>query len=239
MATLSFQQVKKLPQYQMAHKLYYKKYPICVRFFSSCNTHRWHDAVALEEWRKDLYRYGEITRWLKVHLKCEYRTRHDGHLAVYLPDLEALSKVFYRYKNEIQTIEAPSNETHRDTMINDLNIIVRDKLFYKDYRYKVSSYLYRRDMDNWIELLEVCESSFDENSYKLNPTLKNYIQNKMTEQEMQQLSPSSLFKMRRWVPYSGTATVYLKEYDDVCTLHMLFKNIITSTTKIVLKSELE
>jgi hypothetical protein len=94
-------------------------------------------------------------------------------------------------------------------------------------------------MDAWIDMLETCEASFEKDSYRLNPTLRNYIRNKQMEEEAQNKTPQSLFRMHRWIPYSGTATIYLKEYDDVCTLHMLFKNIITSTTKIILKSELE
>lgn len=236
MTKLSFEQVKQLPNYKIARKLYYKKYPICVRFYSS--TENRYDNFSSENWRRDLYRYGEITRWIKRNATFDYRTRHDCHLAVYLPDLDAFNLVWSRYRQEIETIEAPASEEHNDTMISDLSITVREKLFYNKYRYKVSSYLYRSQMDKWIELLELCESSFDENSYKLNPTLKNYIQNKMTEQEMQKLAPSSLFRMRRWIPYSGTATVYLKEYDDVCTLHLVFKDIITETSKIILTTEL-
>lgn len=239
MAKLSYTQLKRLPQYKLARKMYYKKFPICVRFFSGCDTNRWQDPVALEQWRKDLMRYGEVTRWLRLNLKCEYRTRHDAHLAVYLPDIDALSRVFTRYKNIIETIEAPSSEKHNDTMLNDINITIRDKLFYRRYRYKVSSYLYRNQMDQWLDLLDTCESSFEEGNYKFNPMLQNYVKNKIRDQERTTQVPQSLFRSHRWLPYAGTSTVYLSEYDDVCTLHLMFKNIITDTTKIILASELE
>lgn len=237
MANLTYEQLKKLPQYKIAHKMYYKKYPFCVRFYSNMSSEdRWE--FQTDSWKKDLVRYREITLWLKNYADFEYRTRHDYHLALYVETIEALSKVYKRYRNEIEIIEAPSTASHYDLMISDLNITVREKLFYNDYRYKISSYLYRNQMDRWIELIDVIENSFDKDSYRLNPTLRNYVRNKAIEQEMQLKSPSSLYRMRRWIPYSGTATVYLGEYDDVCTLHMMFKDIITNTTKIILKSEL-
>jgi hypothetical protein len=187
----------------------------------------------------DVRHSAEVKRWLKRYADFEYRTRHDCHLALYLEDIDAVSRVFNRYKNEIKTIEGPVSEKHQDTMVSDLNVTVREKLFYNEYRYKVSSYLYRNSMDAWIELIETCESSFEEGSYRFNPMLRNYVRNKQIDQENQNKTPQSLFRMHRWIPFSGTATIYLKDYDDVCTLHMLFKNIITSTTKITLKSELE
>lgn len=234
---LKYEQLKNLSQFKIAHKLYYKKYPFCVRLFSSVGIHRWD--FASEDWFRDYRRTSEVRRWLKLHADFDYRTRHDMHLAIYLPDIDALSLVYNRYKNEIETVEGPINEQQTDTMLNDLSITVRDKLFYNKYRYKVSSYLYRSDMDQWTDLLEVCESSFEKENYKLNPTLKNYIHNKMIDQEMRNKQPRSLFRGRRWLPYAGTATVFLTDYDDVCTLHLMFKNIISDTTKIILKSELE
>lgn len=238
MTNLTFEQLKKLPQYKIAHKMYYKKFPFCVRFYSRLqNYDRWD--FNSDAFKADLFATAEVKRWLKRYTDFEYRTRHDCHLALYLKDIDAVSRVFNRYKDEINIIEGPVSEKHQDTMVSDLNVTVREKLFYNEYRYKVSSYLYRPSMDAWIDMLETCEASFEKDSYRLNPTLRNYIRNKQMEEEAQNKTPQSLFRMHRWIPYSGTATIYLKEYDDVCTLHMLFKNIITSTTKIILKSELE
>jgi hypothetical protein len=234
MAILTFEQLKKLPQYKIAHKMYYNKYPICVRFVSTMTTY----SYGTEAWLDDLKQSKEVRAWLKKYCEFDYRTRHDYHLAVYLKDVEGLSKIYQRYKKIIVAIEAPANESHHEKMIDDLNITVRDKLFYNEYRYKIKSYLYRADMDRWEELIDVVESSMDEDSYRMNPMLREYKQNKQLDEEMQLNSTQSILRMHRWLPYSGTATVYLKDYDDVCTLHMMFKSIITSTTKIILTSEL-
>jgi hypothetical protein len=234
MAILTFEQLKKLPQYQIAHKMYYKKYPICVRFASYTTIH----AYGSEEWQKEMKQSAEIRLWLRKCINFDYRTRHDYHLAVYLKDIEGLSKIYQRYKKIIDRIEAPANEFHHEKMIDDLNITVRDKLFYNEYRYKIKSFLYRSEMDQWEELIDVVESSIDEDSYRMNPMLREFKQNKQLDEEVQLKSPQSILRMHRWLPYSGTATVYLKDYDDVCTLHMMFKDIISSTTKIILKSEL-
>lgn len=191
-------------------------------------------------WSNNQRQTQEVRTWLKRYAEFDYRTRFDCHLALYIPDLAALDKVFKRYKDQIETIEAPISEQHNNTMIDDLNVTVREKLFYNNYRYKVSSYLYRDKMDSWVDLMETCESSFEKGSYKYNPTLRGYLNNKELEQKYSGSQPRSIFSSyRRFIGFSGTATIYLKDYEDVCTLHMLFKNIITSTTKIILKSELE
>jgi hypothetical protein len=216
--------------------MYYKTYPICVRFTRSL----WDS----EEWTKarteSVKKASEVKRWLRKCCDFDYRTRgrYDYHFAIYLKDIEALDKIYQRYKKEITVIEAPATESHRDMMIEDLNITVREKLFYSDYRYKISSYLYRNDMDVWLEMIDVIKNSFEEESYRMNPTLRNYVENKKLDEKLQSRPQTGSLIMRRWLPFSGTATVYLKEYDDVCTLHMMFKNVISSTTKIVLKSEL-
>jgi hypothetical protein len=234
MTISTFEQLKKLPQYKIAHKMYYKKYPICIRF--SSDEH--NGMTGILAWSSSLKKAIEIKSWIQENCKGDYRTRHDYHLAVYLKDIEMLNKIYQQYKKIITSIEAPSTESHHNKMIDDLNITVRDKLFYNEYRYKIKSYLYRADMDQWEELIDVIEGSMEADSYRMNPMLREYKQNKRLDEDVKSKSPQSILRMHRWIPYSGTATVYLKEYDDVCTLHMMFKDIITSTTKIILKSEL-
>ena len=239
MTKLTYSQLKNLPQYQTAHKMYYKKYPICVRFSRPLqDVSLWGRTEWTEARTESVKKTSEIKRWLRKCCDFDYRTRYDYHFAIYLKDIEALDKIYQRYKKEITVIEAPATESHRDMMIEDLNITVREKLFYSDYRYKISSYLYRNNMDVWLEMIDVIESSFQEESYRMNPTLRNYAENKKLDEKLQSGSQTRSLRMRRWLPFSGTATVYLKEYDDVCTLHMMFKNVISSTTKIVLKNEL-
>lgn len=238
MTKLTYPQLKNLPQYQTAYKMYYKTYPICVRFARPLPAGSlWGNEKWIEVRTESMKTTREVKSWLRKCCDFDYRTRHDYHFAIYLKDIEALDKIYQRYKKEITVIEAPATELHRDMMIEDLNITVREKLFYNDYRYKISSYLYRNDMDVWLEMIDVIKNSFEQETYRMNSTLRNYAENKKLDEKL--LSGSQTVSMRRrWLPFSGTATVYLKEYDDVCTLHMMFKNVISRTTKIVLKNEL-
>lgn len=234
MTNLTFKQLKKLPQYQIAHKLYYKKYTICIRFAAS----PYHDRFTSKEWAKELKHSAEVRKWLRKYIDFDYRTRHDYHLAVYVKDIEALSKIYQKFKENIVSIEAPASDDHHEKMIDDLTITVRDKLFYNEYRYKINSYLYRTKMDLWTDLIDVIEDGMDAESYRMNPMLREYKRRKKLDEAMTAKTPQSIMRMHRWLPYSGTGSVYLKNYDDVCTLHLMFKDIITKTTKIILSSEL-
>jgi hypothetical protein len=228
MTKLTYEQLKNTDQYRVVQKLFYKRYPIAVRFFRSENS--LIDFSAYQKIR-------EIKRWLKVNNSFDYRTRIDYGLSIYLPDMESLSRVFNRYRYEIEFIDAPLSDKHHDVMVNDLTIVVRKKLYYNTYRYKVSSNLWRNDMVKWNDMITLCQDSFDQTDYKLNNILSFYLNYKDDINATTQ--NGLLWPYRPRLPYNATGTIYLKNYDDVCTLHLICKPIITSTSKVTLISELE
>lgn len=216
--TLTYEQLKNTSQYRTSNKLYFNKYPFVVRFFRA------------EDWNEryqNYYRIASVKRWLKKNNNFDYRTRVDYGLSVYLSDLESVTCIFNKYYNEIEYVDGPLNETHQSTLETEPTVSVRKRLFYDKYRYKISSYLLRSDMDQWIGMIELCQDSFEDDSYKLNNMLQFY--------KMQGRKERSHFRM----PWSGTGTIYLKNYDDLCTLHLMYKNIISNTTKVMLEHELE
>lgn len=234
MRKLTFERLKSLPEYKPAHKVYYKKYIFCVRL-KPVNWKiltGWKDALELE---------GEVKRWLKKNKDIDCRTRFDCHLAIYIKDLQGLEKVYNKFKKHITTIEAPINDKHQDTMIDDLSITVREKLFHREYRYKVSSTLYKHSMHEWDDLISTCIESFDEDAFLLNKTLRDH--RKYNDESLVSgiTNTNRVVKPRynTFIPYRATGSIYLKEYDDLCTLHLMFKDIITDSKKVVLKSELE
>ena len=222
MKKLTFEQLKKLPQYKVAHKVYYKKYPFCVRFnedikITSYYDHRYTSWISTARERK---------KWILKNINHSHRSRFDCHAAFYFEDISDVAVVFEKFKDEITTIEAPVNENHKDTIVSDLNITTRKSLFYKEYRYKIQLYSFYRgyyknavSIDDLKEFLSLCKD-FDDGSYKLNSFLSTYSVNGIR-------------------PYYGSGAVFLKNYEDVCALHLIHKNIILSTTKIILIDELE
>ena len=93
-------------------------------------------------------------------------------------------------------------------------------------------------MDFFEELYEFVLNSFDDNSYMLNNTVKSYSRLKALENKFSPSTINNSLWQRRFIPYTATGTVYLKDYDDVCTIHLMFKQHITSSAKVVLTSEL-
>lgn len=222
MTKLTFEQLKKLPQYKIAHKVYYKKYPFCVRFNEDDRM-----SVYSSEYTSWVSTARERKKWISKNIKHSHRSRFDYHVAFYFEDISDVGTVFEKFKDEITTIEAPLNDNHKDTIVSDLNITTRKYLFHKEYRYKIQLHPHysgyhgnivtNNDMQ---DVLSLCEN-FDDGSYKLNSYLSRV---------------KSGFFIK---PYYGSGSVFLKNYEDVCTLHLIHKNIISSTTKIILIDELE
>lgn len=233
MTKFTYTQLKKLPVFIKAHKMYYKKYPFCVRFKAI-------DFFQSDGFAEHARNAREIKSFLTRH-DVNHRSRLDYHLAIYLLDLDSVFLLYNKLKDDIVSIEGPLNETHYNVLNDDLNVVVRDKLFYNKYRYKISSKFVHTESDQLNGLIDTC-NSFEKDSYKFNKVIDSYIKNKMLDEATNKnyVSSRSLYRSRyRYMNYIETATIYLTDYDDVCTLHFMFKNIISSTVKIVLTDEVK
>ena len=125
-------------------------------------------------------------------------------------------------------------------MLSDFTLLVKDKLWYNQYRYKVSFRLTRRDMDFFEEIAEFVTDNFEHGTYKLNSVICEYPRLKLITQGRNQRAASApWYTPTNALPYYSTGTVYLKNYDDLCTIHMMHKSTITETVKIVLTHEIE
>ncbi len=227
--TLTYEQLKNKSQYRTSNKLYFNKYPFVVRFFRA------------EDWNEryqNYHRIASVKRWLEKNNKFDYRTRVDYGLSVYLADLDSLQRVYNKYYNEIEFVDGPLSEKHQTTLETEPTVSVRKRLFYNQYRYKISSHLLRSEMDKWLGIIELCQDSFEQDNYRLNSVmLKYYLHYK--DYDFLRRSSTNGYRKFHMIPWSGTGTVYLKNYDDLCTLHLMYKSIISSTTKVMLEHELE
>jgi hypothetical protein len=174
----------------------------------------------------------QIKKYVKT-LNLEHKSRVDTHLALYLLDLESVSLIYEKYKDQIEIIESPLNETQKEVMLDDLNVIVKEKLFYNKYRYKINFGFRRNDVLILNTLFETCNDSLGLENYKY---ASNFLYYKNILDKIGTPTPGQQIGR---LPYYGTASIYFKEYEDVCTFHFLFKNNIAKTHKIVLKKELD
>jgi hypothetical protein len=220
MAEFKYEQLKKLPVYQVAHKMYYNKYPFCVRFKAERKPNHYY------------FRNFDLETNVKSFLVdkgVEYRSRYDLSLAIFLVDIKSVDQLYKKFKDHIVSIEAPMNETQHDKMVEDLNVTVRKKLFYKEYRYKIKFCFWRKtsDPDKAFEVIETCRTSFEKENYRFNYSFERLA------------ARAESGTSHKLTTFWGDGTIYFKDYNDVCTMHFLFKDSISKTTKIILEDELK
>lgn len=232
MTTYTLEQIKNIVPYTVSQKPWYKEYPFRVGF------HGW-DLFALADAiyeGKTLHR--QIRKTLNSH-NIDYRKRDETHYNIYLKSSSDVSLMIELFAKNIVDVAGPYSEKHKDAMLSDVTLLVKDKLWYNQYRYKVNFKLTRRDMDFFEEIAEFVTDNFEHGTYKLNsviceyPRLKNMDKVKVLRTSLTWYVPSSS------IPYWSTGAVYLKNYDDLCTIHMMHKSKITDTVKIMLTSEIE
>ena len=230
-----YEQLKADSRFTIASKVWYKEFPFRVSFKG------WDmfDGGFLNLF----HRNSNIKRQMN-RLDHEYKSRNDHCFNLYLKEEQALEDVIKYYNDDIIEIQGPLSQDHKDLMIQDLTQSVRKKLFYNKYRYKVSChmYKYRDEMDQFIDIADFVTSSFEPDTYYINSTIRQYPRLKALENQYKNVGSGSAFRRPRWsnfIPYSSTGSVYFMDYSDVCTMHLMFKNIITSTTKVVLIEDLE
>lgn len=239
MTISKFEQVRALPGYQISSKLFYKKYPYKI------NLLRHDDFYRVKFSNQDLENYGintpksffnamyelksHVSKFLtQENIPC--RLRADCSVGIFLEDAESALKVYNRYRDLVSILEGPMNEKQVDTMIEDLNVVVRKSLFHREYRYKLDTSMYRFEDFSPIlkDMISLCENSFEQDSYKLGYSTQRYVD-----------YFNETARTPNYIPYFGNGGFFFKNYQDVCTFHMLFKKYITKTTKTVLHSELK
>ena len=244
------EQIRSRPDFSYGTKLFYKQ-------------HTWRIALYQPDWRsKDKPQLQEIwyrNRCIEEHLKAtettSYKTRADRSYFVYLARPNAIKWIIDNYNDQIQYINGPVNSRHQDILLNDLTVVTRPRLWYKKFRYKIMSTRYGpREQEVFEEIQNFCEDSFEHGDYKLNDTFR--ITSKSHQKKMNQLwsrkqNLPNGYKIRpglnpSWKahnpiyrsPYTATGSIYLVNHDDVVTLHMVYKQYITKTQKVVTLDEL-
>lgn len=235
-------QIRSRPEFKLNTKVFYKKYTWRVAFFQPS----WRDKnrIAIQDaW----YRNRQIIELLENTELCGFKTRADSSYFVYLTRPDRIPELLELWGEDIIEILGPINERHQDIMLEDLQVVTRKKLWYSQYRYKISSTQHgTTDQAVFQEMQEFCDESFEHGTYKINNVLKR--SSKTAQQRLKQLQANyttasgyqgSLFGAYRWMPYTATGSIYLTSHDDVVTLHMMFKPYITTSQKVVTFDELE
>jgi hypothetical protein len=240
--TLISKQLRQRPDFKLNTKVYYQKHTWRVAFEQPA--WRDKDKIAIQDaW----YRNRQICEYLGDYESTSWKTRADAQYFVYLTRPDRIPELIERWGDSLTEISGPINEKHQDIMLADLQVVTRSKLWYNKYRYKISSQRHGHDDQEIFEDMQnFCLDSLEPDCYKLNDTFrrttKEYQKRMMKLQtKLNSFSPRSLFHNRsgHGTPYTATGSIYLVNHDDVVTLHMMYKQYITTSQKVVTFDELE
>jgi len=235
-------QIRSRPDFKYGTKIYYKK-------------HTWKVAFCQPPWQSEItaikdawYRNKQIERHLKSH-EAEFKTRADRQFFVYLSKPDCIPWLIENFEEDLISIHGPVSSKHQDILLGDMTVLTRPQLWYRKFRYKISSTRYgEQDQEIFHQMAEFCSDSFEPGTYKLNDTFR--ITSKGHQLKMQQLWGSR--KQTAWInnkhfpgasrlyrsPFTATGSIYLINHDDVVTLHMVYKKYITYTNKVITLDEL-
>lgn len=231
------EQIRSRKDFVYGTKIYYKK-------------HTWRVALFQPHWRTDdtsilkdcWYRNKQIEQYLMLNEGASWKTRADSSFFIYLTRPDRIVDILDIWGEDVLEIQGPVSEKHQDILLNDLTVVTRKKLWYNKFRYKVSSTRYgQNDQEIFEDIADFCSDTLEAGSYKLNDTFR--ITSKSYQQKMKQAFPGAgaypFIRRGYFTPYTATGTVYLINHDDVVTLHLMYKQYITSTLKVVTLAELE
>jgi hypothetical protein len=231
MTKLTLQQLKNHENHKVIKKLYFKKYPYCLRYG---NHHSEYIDMPLDIRKRNIQ--DDINN-IKAHVRQKFknskqvRVRHEWtSLSLFFENesdfVDVASSLNRSYKKILFSVETPISNDQIQFMKDNEIVEIREKLIYNKYRYKLESYrsYTPETVDQWIELGKMIQDNFAPEDYKLNYNLYWVLNH--PEQAHQQL---------RWI---GTLAVYFKNYNDVCSIKFIHNNIIKKMVKVALHSEI-
>ena len=226
--TLISKQLRQRPDFKLNTKVYYQKHTWRVAFEQPA--WRDKDKIAIQDaW----YRNRQICEYLGDYESTSWKTRADAQYFVYLTRPDRIPELIERWGDSLVEISGPINEKHQDIMLADLQVVTRSKLWYNKYRYKISSQRHgHEDQEIFEDMQNFCLDSLEPDCYKLNDTFRR------TTKEYQKRM-MKLIGSVPWSSYTATGSIYLVNHDDVVTLHMMYKQYITKSQKVITFDELE
>ena len=235
MTQSALEQLKAHNNYHISKEVWYNKFPYRLSLLGHWVNEETLDKLSLRH--SDVYKtHARVKKFLnKSLLPIESRIRSgENAFCIYLKTAEDVTTVM-KIIDPIFLLEihGPISEKQESIMLNDMNVLVKESLYYKKYRYRVDVIRNKKNAEFLKELKDFVESNFDVLDYKLNQGFKDY------ELFHSKNEPASLsiFGSMYTGPWRYHGSVYLKNYEDLCTLHMMYKNEINKTTKIVTTSE--
>ena len=232
--------------YKNSTKLYYKTFAFNL---SMKHINIWHHIYrdqASEQDTQDIRQlhyqfnniYNKFTRLLDSK-NIEYRTRRELNFNLYFNDPEVFELALKSFNEYIIEIFGPVHDNHLTTMKNSRKIVVRENLWYKKYRFKISYRGTTEFQETVIPSIMEYKDSLSDNEIKLSSNIYRILDNKMKPS----YTTSTFTNFRRF-HYRGvqpwhTCTVYLDNEENYVMYKMMVPGESDTEHEILLLSELE
>jgi hypothetical protein len=235
MTQSALEQLKAYKNYHISKEVWYNKFPYRLSLLGHWTKEKLLDELGLNH--SNVYKiHSVVKKFLKNKtVPIEYRVRSGEYaFCVYLKTAEDVITVMNIIDPVfLLEVQGPVSEKQESIMLNDINVLIKDSLYYKKYRYKIDVIRYRTHAEFLAELKDFVVSNFELDTYKLSQGFKDY----EVFHSNNKPASVSIFGSMYTGPWRYHGSVYLKNYEDLCTLHMMYKNEINKTTKIVTTSE--
>lgn len=170
----------------------------------------------------------------------EYRTRREVNYNLYFNDPSVFKMALKAFKQDVLEISGPANPDHLTAMRNNRKIVVRDSLWYKKYRFKVT---YRATSDfkeNIVPNIISYKRDLTKDEIKLSSNIYKILETPKSHNNM----GGTYSSFRRFVYTRGVqpwhlCTVYLDNEDNYVMYKMMVGGDSESEQEILLLSELE
>ena len=243
-------------KFTVTDKLYYKKFAYNVTMknhnmwhghhlnYSNdpfTDTTRWFDnpGVIAEHRKKFSYHYAKQKRIMQLmdRLDIEYRYRREKNFNLYVNDLRIVKRMLTSMPEEILDITGPKNQEHLDILVGGRKVVVRDKLYYKRFRYKISYYANHEFKEKTFPAIENVLPSLDMDRIKLSSNYYRLRRQQEINKQVQGKHPR--WQLMRTVDPWHYISFYFEDEEDLVMFKMLAGGGSKTELEIMLHSELQ
>ena len=166
----------------------------------------------------------------------EYRTRRELNFNLYFDDPDALKVVLRMVPEHVIELSGPLHEAHLDTMRNSRKLVVRENLWYKKYKFKISYKGTSSFKQDTVPAIIDFKKTVGDNEMKISNNIYRIVE----EQTSPQLPTRSRFYFgHRGVHAWNTCSVYFDNEDTFVMYKMMVAGDPHEELEILLVHELD
>ena len=260
--------ISKLQQictYHTAPRAYYNNFLYKVRLFGLHHTSNYgflhfrktpeEDAPLLTD--EDILKIEMYLRQNKLQKGKDFKMRREWTTTFYFKDPFWTLCFVESFKNLVIDVYGPMNNTHSDLMVEDYEVVAKDNLWFRKYRWKVEFY---GDLDfvekdivkikNYLDNIETTEYLYSPNVKRINFHHKigmashgSHMGTPSRAGAWGPTTPGSGFGRRggglRYIYKWSICSIYCKAIEDVLVLKMIAPNSLKKIVKCVTYKELK